>query len=159
MKAKQKFYQFIILNILLSQIYLLVAGQKVPKDSVNIVVDLMGIPSSDVKKQIYSLCEIMPIFPNGNDRLGEYLKKSTMYPKSLLYTKAKETIIVKFTVEINGQLTNIEVLNKSDSAFEAEAIRVIKCMPDWIPGSQDGVKVRVYQMLPIRFCIENCAGW
>ena len=63
-------------------------------------------------------------------------------------------VIIGFIVEKDGSLTDVKVLRAVDRALDAEALRVVKGMPKWIPGRQNGQRVRVRYLLPIHICLQ-----
>ena len=63
-------------------------------------------------------------------------------------------MVISFFVEPDGSLSDIEVVRKVDPLLDEEALRVVKAMPKWIPGKQNGQVVRVKYFLPIRFTLQ-----
>ena len=63
-------------------------------------------------------------------------------------------VIIGIVVEKDGSLTDIKVVKSVDPSLDKEAIRVVKTMPNWIPGMQDGEPVRVKYIIPITFCLK-----
>lgn len=104
---------------------------------------------------IYKFVEQMPRFPGGEDALMKYLHDHIHYPKAARENGIKGTVVVQFVVNPDGSLSNI----KTDGAqkgggLEEESIKVVKQMPHWIPGKQDGKKVAVQYALPIRYKLQ-----
>jgi outer membrane biosynthesis protein TonB len=62
---------------------------------------------------------------------------------------------VSFVVEKDGSTSEFEVLDEHHPSLEAEAVRVMKMMPKWNPGTQDGVKVRVEYTVPVKFALPQ----
>ncbi len=98
--------------------------------------------------------EIMPEFPGGQDALNEYLKNNLKYPKSALTASISGTVYVSFIVEKDGTISNVKIVRGADKDLNAEALRVVKSMPKWVPGKQRGKAVRVQYTLPIEFVLE-----
>ena len=100
----------------------------------------------DLSIHTVSGIEIRPEFPGGLSQFYKYIGKNYKVPdiKSL-----KGKIIITFVVEKDGSLTDIKVLRDIGYGTGSEAIRVLKKCPKWIPGEQDGKKVRVIYTLPI----------
>ncbi|MDZ4668740.1 MAG: energy transducer TonB [bacterium] len=103
------------------------------------------------EKEIVTMAEQMPEFPGGNEELYKYLSKEIKYPKKMRETKQEAKVFAQFTVNTNGDLEDIKVINEVNQEFVDETIRVIKKMPNWIPGQQNGKPVNVKFTLPIRF--------
>jgi periplasmic protein TonB len=98
--------------------------------------------------------EEMPEFPNGN--VLHYLLKQTVYPIQAKERSIQQDFSVRFTIDENGKVINPEILNPNiDPSLEAEALRVIKSMPQWKPGKNNGKTVKVYCVVPFRFRLKN----
>ncbi|RQO31062.1 hypothetical protein DBR32_10175 [Taibaiella sp. KBW10] len=83
----------------------------------------------------------------------QYLSKNLQYPAEALKNQVEGKIYMSFVVNEDGSLSNIEILRGKDlgNGLPEEAIRLIKSMPKWKPGKQNGVNVRVYYSLPVTF--------
>mgnify|MGYP005635618013 FL=1 len=97
----------------------------------------------------------MPSFPGGDPALLKYLNENTEYPEISRSRGSQEKIYVSFVVEKDGSITNVKVIKGKDVHLKRESIRVIKSMPKWIPGKNMNRKVRVRQVLPIKFILMN----
>ena len=90
-------------------------------------------------------------FPGGVQKLYEFLRENVQYPSN-----AEGTAIVRFIVEKDGSLTDFTILRSSgNSALDEEALRVVKLMPNWIPGKINGKSVTSYFHIPIKFPLSN----
>jgi len=96
----------------------------------------------------------MPTFPGGNEELGKYLGKNVVYPASAQENGIQGTVYVSFVVDKNGRISDVKVLRSVDTELDKEAIRVIKSMPAWIAGKQNGVPVRVAFTVPVKFVLQ-----
>ena len=105
------------------------------------------------KNKIYKIAEQMPEFPNGNDSLFSYVSRNLKWPNTDADVQGK--VICLFVVNIDGSISDIEIIRSLDPLFDAEAIRVIKTMPKWIPGKHNGKTVRVQYTLPIIFRTQD----
>ena len=103
---------------------------------------------------IYDVVEEMPTFPGGQQKLLEYISENLKYPKELAEICVEGRIICSFIVERDGSLSNIKVERKVDPFLDREALRLVKSMPRWKPGKQQGVPVRVRYLLPIKFRLQ-----
>lgn len=92
------------------------------------------------KTKIFDVAEVMPSFPGGIRAMNTYISNSIQYP---LGTSVQGRVIVSFVVERNGSLSNVKVVRSVEQSLDKEAIRIIKSMPRWTPGRQDGKVVRV----------------
>ena len=108
----------------------------------------------DVKKtgtdQPLAFAEVMPSFPGGTEALRRFLERNLSNPTDI---NAGEmvSVKVKFVVGIDGKLKSFEVTEDGGAEFNQEVIRVLKKMPDWIPGKTKGENVSVYFTLPVKF--------
>lgn len=99
--------------------------------------------------------EQMPDFPGGPAELAKFLRSNIIYPSIGIQERVKGKVFLKFKVDKEGNIDNIEVLHgvKGYPAFEKEAIRVVKEMPQWKAGKQNGKAVPVLFTLPIDFSL------
>lgn len=95
--------------------------------------------------------ETLPRFPGGDRKLINYLISEVKYPPKAFENKIQGRVLSEFYVEPDGSISNIRVIKSANYHLDLEAIRVIKKMPDWIPATQEGQKVRVKFTLPITF--------
>jgi len=103
------------------------------------------------KENIFDVVEEMPQFPGGQEALLEYLAKNVKYPVVAEENGVQGRVILTFIVERDGSITNIKVVKSVDPSLDKEAIRVVKSMPRWVPGKQNGSPVRVEYSVPIVF--------
>ena len=104
--------------------------------------------------KIYEVCEQMPIFEGGDAALMKYLTDSVKYPELAKKHGVQGRVVIGFIVEKDGSLTDVKVLRHVDVALDAEALRVVKGMPKWIPGCQDEQLVRVRYNVPVSFRLK-----
>ena len=110
----------------------------------------------DTTQRIHTFVEQMPEFPGGgNDALFEYLKKNIHYPDIAQENGSSGTVYLQFVVNANGEVSDVAVARGFDESCEREAVRVIRNMPNWIPGKQNGTPVRVLMSVPVKFTLEN----
>jgi len=108
-------------------------------------------PVSKDGKQIYSTVEVMPQFPGGDVGLMKWLQDEIQYPREAQDKGIQGRIVVRFVVTPDGSIENAEVVKSLDPLLDQEAVRVVKNMPKWIPGKQDGKPAYVYYSLPVVF--------
>lgn len=97
--------------------------------------------------------EQMPEFVGGEDSLMRYIQQHAVYPKWEMDNKIEGKVFVRFVVGKKGELKDITILRSIEGSknFDAEAIRVVQSMPNWIPGKQNGKVVEVQYVLPFTF--------
>jgi TonB family protein len=99
----------------------------------------------------YNFVEKMPTFPGGDKNLRRYIAKNTHYPKHAKEKIITGRVMVQFIVDKTGKLIEPKVVRGIEQECDKEALRLIKNMPRWIPGKQDGHIVKVRILLPISF--------
>jgi TonB family protein len=119
------------------------------------VKDIIGTekkPIQEDKNKVYYFVQQMPEFPGGNDSLLTFVSKNLKWPNTEADVQGK--VICRFIVNTDGTISDIEVIRSIEPHFDAEAIRVIKSFPKFIPGKQNGKPVRTYYVFPIAFKLE-----
>lgn len=117
-------------------------------------------PQTDTtKKKRYWDCipETMPYFPGGQELLLKYLAVNIKYPASAVKAKKQGRVIVTFIVQKDGSITHAKIARSIDPELDAEALRVVKGMPKWTPGTQLGKPVSVKYTLPVKFSLKKDA--
>ena len=118
------------------------------------IADVKQQVTQDVEEKVYTVIEQMPQFPGGEAELLGYIGKNLKYPVSAQENGIQGKVIVRFVVTKNGSVDKVEVVRQLDPACDREAIRVIRSLPKFIPGKQNGVNVSVWYTLPITFKLE-----
>ena len=93
--------------------------------------------------KIFSYVEEMPAFPGGEKKMIEFILSNINYPPVARENNITGKVYVKFTVDKNGKIINPELLRGIGGGCDEEAVRILRIMPDWIPGRQNGNKVKV----------------
>jgi protein TonB len=106
------------------------------------------VPIEDMPDVPVVFAEKMPQF-NGN--VNEYLSKNIRYPQIAIETYTQGRVICQFVVGKDGSIEDIEIVRSVDPSLDKEALRVIKSMPKWKPGMQNGKPVKVRMTLPVNF--------
>lgn len=104
--------------------------------------------------KVFDVVEQMPSFPGGPSALFEYLSKNIKYPVVAEENGVQGRVIVTFVVERDGSITDVKVAKSVDPSLDKEATRVVKSMPHWIPGKQNGSAVRVKYTVPVTFKLQ-----
>lgn len=94
-----------------------------------------------------------PSYPGGNEEKRKFLSRHLEYPEDALEELIEGTVVIGFTVEKDGSITNVNVLRSVDPLLDAEALRVSKLMPKWHPGLSQGKTVRTRHKMDIIFKI------
>ena len=98
--------------------------------------------------------EVLPKFPGGDAAMIKFLIDNVQYPASAMKDSIQGRVAVKFTVQPDGSITDVGVMKSVSPVLDAEAVRVAKLMPRWIPGEKDGKKVACQFSLPVSFKLE-----
>ena len=96
----------------------------------------------------------MPSFPGGTAALMEFLQNNVKYPVVAQENGVQGRVVVSFVVEKDGSITDVKVVRSVDPSLDKEATRVVKSMPNWIPGKQNGAAVRVKYNVPVSFRLQ-----
>ena len=138
-------------------------------ESTNIVTDSTAIEFTDedtlimkdleagtvTLKRLHDL-DKMPSFQGGDlTTFSKWVMGNMKYPKAAIKHGIQGTVLVKFAVDKDGNVANIEVLKSPDKSLSDEAMRVIKMSPKWTPGELDGRAVSVYFTIPLSFKIAK----
>ena len=87
--------------------------------------------------------------------LMDYLKANKRYPREAKDRGIQGRIIVEFKVEEDGRLTEERVVKPIDPQLDAEAIRIVRTMPNWEPATQKGKPIRVRFTIPVTFRLSD----
>ncbi|MDR2914760.1 MAG: TonB family protein [Tannerella sp.] len=106
------------------------------------------------KDQIFINAEFMPEFPGGETEMYKYIYDNIVYPVVDQEMGNAGRATIRFVVTKTGEISDIQVIKGVSPGCDREAVRVIKGMPKWVPGKQNGVAVAVYFNLPIVFRLK-----
>lgn len=97
-------------------------------------------------------CDKLPEFKGS---MMQWLYQNLKYPEEAVKNNIEGRVIVRFVVGKNGKIYNPEVVRSIHPALDAEAVRVIKAMPEWTPGLKDGKAVNVKYTIPVSFKLQG----
>lgn len=92
-----------------------------------------------------------PQFPGGEVALMKWINDNLRYPELAMKNGTMGRVIVSFIVEKDGSISDVKVARRVDEELDTEAVRLVKCMPKWLPGKVGGNAVRVAFNLPVSF--------
>lgn len=115
------------------------------------VTGFAAAPKAEEQGEVFQVVEEMPMFPGGMEELMKYLQKEIKYPQEAIDKGIGGKVIVQFVVNTDGSICNDSVVKSVDPILDAEAIRVVRSMPNWTPGKQRGEPVRVRFTMPVAF--------
>ena len=111
-------------------------------------------PKPEVSTKVFDVVEEMPSFPGGQGALMSYLASNIKYPVVAQENGVQGRVIVSFVVERDGSISDVRVARSVDPSLDREAQRVVKSMPRWKPGKQNGSAVRVKYTVPVVFRLQ-----
>ena len=111
-------------------------------------------PKPVEENKVFDVVEQMPSFPGGMGALMSWLGQNIKYPVIAAENGVQGRVIVQFVVEKDGSITDVKVAKSVDPSLDKEAARVVKSMPHWIPGKQNGSAVRVKYTVPVTFKLQ-----
>ena len=112
-------------------------------------------PEPVKEEEIFVAVQQMPEFPGGQAALMKWLSNNIRYPQIALDNGISGRVVVKFVVEKDGSVGNVQVVKGVDKDLDKEAMRVVRAMPKWQPGKNNGQAVRCYYNLPVTFRIQE----
>ena len=108
------------------------------------------------KDTVFQIVDIFPEFPGGTKALYEFLRENIVSPLTPKSYSIDETVIVKFVIEKDGSVTNVNLLKScGHPILDEEALRVTKLMPNWKPAKTNGKPVRVHFQMPFKFQLND----
>ncbi len=112
-------------------------------------------PEPTVSGEIFTVVEEQPEFPGGMANLGNYLGQNIKYPEAAQRANVSGRVFVTFIVTDKGEIGKVEILKGIGFGCDDEAVRVVRAMPRWKPGKQNGQPVNVKYNLPISFALDE----
>jgi len=125
--------------------------QEGSKDIIDVPSDVVADPDEG---KIFTVVEEMPGFPGGEEKLFEYLRKNIKFPPVARENGIQGRVFVTFVVDKDGRVKDVKILRGIGGGCDEEALRVIRSMPDWKPGKQNGRAVSVQYNLPVNFTLK-----
>ncbi len=101
-----------------------------------------------------AMVEQKPSFPGGDAEMYKWLGQNIVYPPAASEEGVQGRVVVEFVVGKDGSITNARVVRQRHPALDKEALRVVRAMPKWIPGRNNGQPVKVTYTLPVTFKLQ-----
>jgi len=101
--------------------------------------------------RVFEQYELPPTFPGGYSELDSFIKKHIKMPDEAVKAGISGRVFVSLTIEVTGIITHVNVLKGLGFGCDEEAIRLVKSMPNWKPGSSNGRLLPIKLLLPIPF--------
>ena len=111
-------------------------------------------PKPEVEK-VFEVVEQMPQFPGGEAALLKFLSSHINYPPMAAENNVQGKVTIQFVVEKDGMVGEVKIARSVDKDLDREAVRVVKTLPKFTPGRQNGQPVRVWYTLPVQFKLQG----
>ncbi|MPR33444.1 energy transducer TonB [Salmonirosea aquatica] len=111
--------------------------------------------NSPLDEKVYTLVDEQPEFPGGFQSMYEFLGNNILYPEQARKANVQGKVFLSFVVSSTGEIRDVKVLKGVGYGLDEEAERVVKKMPKWQPGREDGKEVAVRYNLPVVFQLKK----
>lgn len=116
--------------------------------------DEIIVAEKPAEEQVFKAVEQMPQFPGGDAELGKWLSKNIQYPTMAQENNIQGRVIIQFVVTKTGAIGEVKVVRSVDRDLDNEARRLVKKLPNFIPGKMNGQPVNVWFTLPVNFKLQ-----
>lgn len=113
-----------------------------------------AVAQDSLMNDLYDSCEEMPSFPGGEKALLNFVYDNLRYPEQAMQDSVQGVVVVQFVVDATGKVSCSDILRSLSPDCDAEVLRVVRLMPLWTPGKENGKCVDVKYTMPIRFCLR-----
>ncbi|MBK8613752.1 MAG: energy transducer TonB [Flavobacteriales bacterium] len=114
--------------------------------------DSAGVDDTRIETQ---LVQVMPEFPGGQEALAKFMVDEVKYPKKARRAGTEGRVLVTFIVDKDGAVTDVSIARGVDPLLDEEAMRAVRLMPKWKPGTQNGKPVKTKFNLPVLFKLKG----
>jgi len=123
------------------------------REVIQVEGDLPEMQTGTLQDTPLQIAEQMPEFPGGQEAMMKYMSANIKYPEDMAEAGVGGKVFIEFVVRADGSITDVRVLRgiPGGQSLDREAVRVVKTMPKWIPGKQNGKPVDVFYRLPVMF--------
>jgi protein TonB len=115
---------------------------------------IVEAPAAVEEPKVFTFVEQMPEFPGGELELMKFLQKNIQYPQMERDNDIQGKVLLRFVVSEEGAVGDVSVLRGVSPGIDKEAVRVVKSLPKFKPGKQQGKSVKVYYNLPVMFKLQ-----
>lgn len=105
--------------------------------------------------KIIELPDIDPMYSGGSHEMTRFISTSLRYPREAAENDIQGLVVYNFVVELDGSLSDFEIMHRAHPLLDAEALRIIKSMPTWRPGVYKGENVRARHYVPMYFKLNK----
>ena len=108
-------------------------------------------PEEEISDEVFSVVEEMPSFPGGTAGFYDYVTQNLKYPRKAKKAGVEGKVIIRFTVGLDGDISEVEIVKGLGFDIDEEALRIMQASPKWTPGKQGGRIVKVSMLVPLNF--------
>ena len=112
-------------------------------------------PNDSINEKKHKTVEQMPTFPGGEEGFMKFLSNNINYPQKAMEQGIQGRVVTQFQVKKDGSIGEVKIINKLDPDLDKEAIRVVKLLPKFIPGTINGEPANVWYTMPITFKLQS----
>ena len=116
--------------------------------------EVIAAPVVEDEPVSIAMVEQKPEFPGGEAAMYKWLGDNIVYPSAASEEGVQGRVVGEFVVGKDGSITNVRVVRPRHPALDKEALRVVKAMPKWVPGRNNGQPVKVTYTLPVTFKLQ-----
>lgn len=142
-----KFIATISLFMLFYSLNHVYAQNRVSRDTSRVHV---APPQSD---EVFDIVEDEPMFPGGDEAMQKFIKDNLVYPVEAKQNGEQGKVYIRFVVEVDGSIKDVSIARSVSLSIDAEAMRIVNIMPNWIPGKQRGRPVPTRVVIPVVFVL------
>ncbi len=143
------------IKLLLSVLVLLLSFSPALLRAQEEILETSHTTQKELEEEIFVVVEYQPKYPGGDKARMSFLMKNIKYPTEAMENGETGTVYVSFIVEKDGSLSDISIIRGVSPSLDAETIRVVSLMPNWLPGKQRGKLVRVRFNMPVRYSLRK----
>jgi protein TonB len=104
--------------------------------------------------RVFTQIDQFPEFPGGTEGLKQYVKENIRYPEKAKKAGIEGRVVLQFFIDKDGSVIDEKVIRSLDKDCDKEAVRLVRNMPKWKPGLQEGKPLKVMYTLPVTFRLE-----
>lgn len=108
-------------------------------------------PLTEEEQQQFRVLQDLPQFPGGLQEFAKWLTQHLKYPKELEDSKVQGKVIAEFMVNTDGSITDVKIVQALNTLCDIEVLRVLRLMPRWTPGIENGQPCRTKVCVPVLF--------
>lgn len=109
------------------------------------------VVAQPIDSKVYTWVETPPRFPGGDNAMIQFMQAHLHYPQKEMTDSIEGRVLLKFEVTEDGSVTDVHVIKSVNPVLDAEAVRVVKMLPKFIPGKNQGRPVKVSMNMPVEF--------